>query len=52
MLSPLEKEVLDEILERFFLPLKGRETWEGVEVASYWQAVGKKSLLKSLYNIQ
>ena len=29
--------------------LKGKETWEGVEVARYWEAIGKNYILATTY---
>lgn len=29
--------------------LRGRETWENLEVAKYWQNVGKAYILRDLY---
>lgn len=33
-----------------FSKLKGRELWENLEVAEYWQNVGKASVLRDLYH--
>lgn len=37
-LSSLERETLDEVMEKFMKPLNNKN-WEGVEVAQYWEKI-------------
>ena len=49
-LTPEEAECSAHIrTEIFEKKLKGRETWDGVELAQYWEALGKAHVVKSLY---
>jgi hypothetical protein len=48
-LSNKERRVLDHVRAHVFKPLKGKEHWEGVEVAAYWAAVGKRVVLREVY---
>lgn len=48
-LSAREQEVSDYCMEKFFKPLEGKEDWEGKEVASYWEKVGKRFICTRLY---
>ena len=51
-LNPKEEKVLRYIQQHFFATLKGRESWEGVEVNAYLQAVGARHILTKVYGRQ
>ena len=48
-LTEQEQKISDECMDKFFNPLKGRETWEGAEVQDYWTSVGKALMKERLY---
>lgn len=48
-LSQNEEQVMAEVILKFFQPLKGKETWEGKEVAQYFEMVAKAYLCESKY---
>lgn len=41
--------MLGFLQSRVFSKLKGKEGWEGVEVAAYWAAIGKRLVLRDIY---
>jgi len=48
-LSPKEETVLARLQSEIFGPA-GQQSWEGVELASYWQGVGKTMMTERLYS--
>lgn len=48
-LSDKEKAVRDYVMKTYFEPLRGQESWEGLETAKYFQKVGKSLLIQRLY---
>lgn len=48
-LTDAEKQMIKTLSEKFFEPLKGSESWEGVEVAQYWESVGKQCISEKIY---
>ena len=47
-LSAKEEEVLKHLQTAFFGPA-GQQSWEGVELAAYWQGVGKLLITERIY---
>jgi diketogulonate reductase-like aldo/keto reductase len=47
-LTPKEEEALTHLREQVFVPA-GTQSWEGVEIGTYWQTIGKALLLERLY---
>lgn len=48
MLSHKEEVVLAHLQEKIFGPA-GTQSWEGVEIAAYWQTVGKVLITERIY---
>lgn len=49
-LTDKERKVLGHVRSRIFSnKLKGKEGWEGVEVAAYWTVIGKRVVLRDVY---
>jgi L-galactose dehydrogenase len=49
-LTPHEKEVMNEVMDKFFLSIpSGQEHWEGKEVNAYWVKLGKQYVMEDLY---
>jgi len=42
-------QVLAHIYEKLFMPA-GTQSWEGNEIAAYWQTVGKALITQRLYS--
>ena len=47
-LSADEEAALQKLVEDFFGPA-GQQSWEGVELAAYWQGVGKTLMIEKRY---
>jgi diketogulonate reductase-like aldo/keto reductase len=47
-LSAEEEAAMRHVREEIFGPA-GEQSWEGVEIAAYWQTVGKALLMERLY---
>lgn len=50
-LSAKEEETLTHLREKIFKPA-GEQTWENVEIGTYWDTVGKRLLTQHLYKKQ
>jgi len=43
-----EEAVLQHLIDHIFKPA-GTQSWEGVEIATYWATVGKRLLTELIY---